>query len=128
MKILLVEDEAALADVIARNLRARHHDVTVEPASEPALLRMAESWPDVLVLDVNLPDLTGWEILRRLSEADRAKLHVVIISAAPISQKRINEFKPAHALQKPFPIDALVRAISNAAPAAERVGQREEQL
>lgn len=126
MKILLVEDETALADVIARNLRARHHDVTVEPAAESALLRMAENWPDVLVLDVNLPDLTGWEILRRLSDADRAKLHVVIISAAPISQKRINEFKPAHALQKPFPIDALVRAINDAVPAAAQVGERGE--
>jgi DNA-binding response OmpR family regulator len=125
MKILLVEDETALGDVIARNLRARHHDVTVEAVAEAALLGMAESWPDVLVLDVNLPDLTGWEILRRLSEADRTRLHVVIISAAPISQKRIDEFKPAHALQKPFPIDALIRAIMDTAPAAAHIEQRE---
>ncbi len=111
MRILLVEDEAALADVIERNLRARHYDVTVEGTAEAALLRMAEVWPDGLILDVNLPDLTGWEILRRLTAADRAKLHVIIISAAPISQKRIDEFKPDHTLQKPFPIEALVRML-----------------
>ena len=114
MRILLVEDEAALADVIARNLRARGHDVTHELTAEEALLRMAEAWPDTLIVDVNLPDLTGWEILRRLSPADRDRLHTVVISAAPISQKRIDEFKPDRTLQKPFPIEALIRALDTA--------------
>jgi two-component system, OmpR family, response regulator ArlR len=125
MDILLVEDEVALADVMARNLRARHHNVVHEAAAESALLRMAEAWPDVLILDVNLPDLTGWEILRRLTNADRAKLHVVVISAAPISQKRIEEFKPNHTLQKPFPIDALLRTISDAGSRRAVASERE---
>ncbi|MDP9238696.1 MAG: response regulator [Chloroflexota bacterium] len=116
MKILLVEDDEALADVIARNLRARGHQVSAEETAEAALIRMTEGWPDVLVLDVNLPDLTGWDILRRLSPIDRGRVRVVVISAAPISQKRIDEFKPDHTLQKPFPIDALVRAIIGVAP------------
>jgi DNA-binding response OmpR family regulator len=124
VKILLVEDDEALAGVIARNLRARGHQVWAEETAEAALVHMAEAWPDVLVLDVNLPDLTGWDILRRLSAADRGRAGVVVISAAPISQKRIDEFKPDHALQKPFPIDALVRAINDlaASPAPAKEG------
>ena len=43
MKILLVEDEAALADVIARNLRARANNVTIAGTAEAALLEMASS-------------------------------------------------------------------------------------
>ena len=112
MKILLVEDEAALADVIARNLRAHGYSVDAAATAEDALLRMASDWPDAMVLDVNLPDLTGWEILRRLSDVDRAKLKVIVVSAAPISQKRIDEFKPAHCLQKPFPMDAMIRMLA----------------
>jgi DNA-binding response OmpR family regulator len=119
MRVLLVEDETALADVIARNLRARHHDVVVSATAEAALLEMAEAWPDAVILDVNLPDLTGWEILRRLGESDRRKLSVIIISAAPISRKRIEEFKPDHTLQKPFPIDALVRMLPQASVVVE---------
>jgi DNA-binding response OmpR family regulator len=115
MKVLLVEDEAALADVIARNLKARGHDVTLSPTAETALLSMAERWPDVLILDVNLPDMTGWDVLRRLNAAERQRLRVVVISAAPVSPKRIDEFKPDRTLQKPFPIDALIRAIGAAA-------------
>ncbi len=127
MRILLVEDEAALADVIARNLRARQRDVTMVETAEAALLSIASDWPDVVILDVNLPDLTGWEILRRLSDHDRERLHVVIISAAPIAQKRIDEFKPHRVLQKPFPIDALVRAVNEFSPstATASEGQRE---
>lgn len=111
MKILLVEDETALADVIARNLRVRHHDVAIAASAEEALLRMASDWPHAMILDVNLPDLTGWDILRRLSAADREKLSVIMVSAAPISPKRIEEFKPEHTLQKPFLIEALMRML-----------------
>ena len=112
MRVLLVEDEAALADVIGRNLRARGHSVTLAPTAEAALLNLAAERPDVLLLDVNLPDMTGWDILRRLGEDDRRHLPVVVISAAPISPKRIEEFRPAHCLMKPFPIDALLRTLS----------------
>ena len=123
MRILLVEDEVALADVIARNLRARHHDVAIAASAEAALLEMAQTWPDAMILDVNLPDLTGWDILRRLSAADRQKLSVIVVSAAPISQKRIEEFKPDHTLQKPFPIEALMRMLPEPSVATE---EREE--
>lgn len=122
---MLVEDETSLADVIARNLRARGHQVTHEATAEAALLRMAEAPPDTLVLDVNLPDHSGWEILRRLTAADRDRLHVVVISAAPISQKRIEEFRPERTLQKPFPIEALIRALTPIAESAAPAGQRE---
>ena len=111
MKVLLVEDENSLADVLARNLRARGYSVAVEETAEAAILSMAHDWPDAMVVDVNLPDYSGWEILRRLADADRCKLRVVVMSAAPISQKRIEEYKPAGALQKPFPIGALLHAI-----------------
>jgi DNA-binding response OmpR family regulator len=116
MKVLIVEDEAALADVLARNLRARGHTVRGAATVEDAILSMMEDWPEALVLDINLPDASGWDVLRRLSEKDRELLHVIIISAAPVSQIRMTEFKPAHALIKPFPLDALARAVADAEP------------
>jgi DNA-binding response OmpR family regulator len=113
MKVLIVEDETALADVLTRNLRARGFEVRSVETAEAAILSMAEEWPDGLVLDINLPDDTGWEVLRKLGKESRSQLHIVVISAAPMSQKRLAEFQPAHAFVKPFPIDALVRALSD---------------
>ena len=112
MNVLLVEDEVALADVIARNLCARGHAVSVTGSAEAALLAMAEAWPEALVLDINLPDDTGWAVLRRLTVNDRENLNVIVISAAPVSQRRVQEFRPAHVLLKPFPLDALDTAIT----------------
>lgn len=111
MRILIVEDESSLADVIARNLRARGHDATVASTAEGALAEAAGTPLDALILDINLPDLTGWDVLRGLPADIRRTMRVVVISAAPISPKRIDEFKPDCALLKPFPIDALVRAL-----------------
>jgi DNA-binding response OmpR family regulator len=117
VNILLVEDDGPLCDVLARNLRARRHELQVVGTAEAAVLSMAQTWPDAIVLDVNLPDMTGWDVLRRLNAADRKRVAVIIISAAPISEKRLVEFQPLRHLQKPFPIDALVRLLNEAAPA-----------
>ena len=118
MQILLVEDEAELAQVIARNLARHGHEVVSAGSAEDAVLSLAERWPDALILDINLPDLTGWDVLRRLSEADRSTLPVIVISAAPISEKRIGEFRPFRALLKPFPMEVLVRALEDISTAS----------
>jgi DNA-binding response OmpR family regulator len=111
VKVLLAEDDGALCEVITRNLRVRGHDVVTADTAEGAILQMVEDWPDAVVLDVNLPDYSAWEVLRRLGGRSRKDLRVVVISAAPISQKRIDEFKPDGALQKPFPLAALLHAV-----------------
>lgn len=120
MRILLVEDESELAQVIARSLTRHGNDVTTVGSAEDAVLSLAEHWPEALILDINLPDLSGWDVLRRLSPADRSALPVVVISAAPISEKRIGEFRPCRALLKPFTMDVLVRAIDDIGHASAR--------
>lgn len=118
MRVLIVEDEAALADVIARSLRARGHEVAVAPTAEGAILHLASEYTDAMLLDINLPDMTGWDVLRHLDPTDRGRIPVIVISAAPISPKRIEEFKPARCLLKPFPIGALLRTLDELRPEA----------
>jgi DNA-binding response OmpR family regulator len=113
VKVLLVEDDGALADVIRRNLDAHGHAVVVAGTAEGAILQLVEEWPNVLILDVNLPDYSAWEVLRRIGEESRSQLRVIVMSAYPISQKRIDEFQPYSALQKPFPMHALLGAVEN---------------
>jgi DNA-binding response OmpR family regulator len=111
MKVLIADDDAALADVIRRNLAAHGHQCSTAGSAQEAVLKMVEEWPEALVIDVNLPDYTAWEVLRRLDAASRQQLRVVVISGAPISQKRIQEFRPDGALQKPFPMGSLLRIL-----------------
>ena|ERR1700694_2061581 len=111
MDVLIVEDEAKLADVIARNLRAHDFRVSVAATAEDALTEMEETRPDALVIDVNLPDLTGWDLLRKLP-MDQGRPPVVVMSAGPISPQRIDEFRPERHIEKPFPMDALIRILT----------------
>ena len=112
--VLLVDDEAPIVEVLTRTLRARGIDVRVATNGVDALYAITEGVPDVMLLDINLPDLTGWEVLRRLSPADRARLPIIVFSASPLSPKRVEEFRPAGVLIKPFPVDALLRLITEA--------------
>ncbi len=120
-KILVVEDDEALASVISQNLVARGHDVVLATTAEQALTRIVEDQPDLILLDIMLPDRPGWEILRRLEGYDIAIAPpVVVISAVRVSPERLREFHPLAYLPKPFPLDALLRVIEDAGQPDER--------
>ena len=122
-RVLLVEDDEVLADVIGRNLRARGHSVSVAPDVESALAELREQDFDLVILDINLPDQTGWEVLREAQQEgtlhpqqlDGSKLPVVVLSAVQVSPRRLAEFHPVAYLPKPFPLDSLIRLAAEAA-------------
>ncbi len=126
-RILLVEDDEVLCDLLARNLRAREYDVSIAVDAESALAHLRKTTFDLIFLDINLPDQTGWDILRiaqregilRPQEIDGAHdtLPVVVLSAVRVSPRRLAEFHPLAYLPKPFPMEALLRL---AAEASER--------
>ncbi len=122
-EVLLVDDEAPIVSVLSTTLRANGYVVRTAASAQDAILALTEAIPSVMLLDINLPDLTGWELLRRLSPLDRARVPVVVFSASPLAPARIDEFKPAGVLVKPFPIDALLRLLSEIVnPATEVPG------
>ncbi len=64
--ILLVEDDPAVAQVVATALRGRGYPVEVVGTGAAALARASETEPKVVVLDLGLPDIDGVEVCRRL--------------------------------------------------------------
>jgi DNA-binding response OmpR family regulator len=111
-QVLLVDDEPPIVTVLATTLRAHGYEVRTEATAQDALLALTEEIPGVILLDINLPDLTGWELLRRLSPLDRQRIPVIVFSASPLAPSRVEKFKPAGVLTKPFPVDALLRLLS----------------
>jgi DNA-binding response OmpR family regulator len=119
MAILLVDDEPRLRQTLARSLAARGHRVDEAATCREAVAAATARRYDLLLLDVNLPDATGWDVLRELAARGRS-LPTVVLSAVPPSASRVREFKPLAVLHKPFPMEALlrlVRAASGPAPA-----------
>ena len=116
-RVLLVDDEARLRGILARYLRARGHVVLEASTAAEARAALADGPLDVLLLDVNLPDETGWAVLRwaraRALNAppDWRPPCVVVMSAVPPSSTRVEQFGPEAVLNKPFPIEALARLV-----------------
>jgi DNA-binding response OmpR family regulator len=114
--ILLVEDEQRLQRVLALTLEQSGYEVKTASTAAEAVQAVCESRPGVLVLDVNLPDGTGWGVLRQLAAQGITceMLPTIVLSAGQPAQHRIAEFRPRAFLPKPFPVDALKRLIAEA--------------
>jgi DNA-binding response OmpR family regulator len=121
-RVLLVEDELALRKVIARNLTSRGIQVSEAGTATDAVRLATTEQPDLLLLDINLPDQTGWEVLRKLKHNGTA-VPTIVVSAVRVSQSRLEEFQPLAYLPKPFPIEALLRLV-----VGERTPARDESI
>jgi two-component system KDP operon response regulator KdpE len=78
-RILLVDDEVAIARAIVPLLRSRGYEVDVARTGREALKTAAQRPPDLIVLDLGLPDLEGSEVCRCVREA--SKVPIVVLSA-----------------------------------------------
>jgi CheY-like chemotaxis protein len=126
-RILLVEDDEIVRDLLGRNLTVRGHEVSIAEDARSALAYLSATPFDLIVLDINLPDQTGWEVLRTALregwlhpqdiDGGGQKLPVVVLSAVRVGPRRLEEFHPLAYLPKPFPMEALLRL---AAEAGER--------
>jgi DNA-binding response OmpR family regulator len=124
-RIVLVEDDEVLRGLLARNLQARGHEVHAAGDARTALAHLRTAPFDLIVLDICLPDQTGWEILRTAQregwlhpqavEGDLEQLPVVVLSAVRVSSRRLAEFHPLAYLPKPFPMEAVLRMAAEAA-------------
>ncbi len=79
-EILVVDDEESLSDLVATGLRLAGHSTTIAQSGYGALDAIARSTPDLVVLDVNLPDLDGFEVCRRLRSSGVA-LPIIFLTA-----------------------------------------------
>jgi len=120
VRILVVEDERKLADLLARGLREEGHAADIATEGEQALW-MAQSAPfDAIVLDVMLPGIDGFEVCRRL-RASEVWSPVLMLTARDAVEDRVAGLDAGadDYLMKPFAFDELLarlRALTRRAP------------
>jgi two-component system, OmpR family, response regulator len=110
--ILVVDDEPAITDLLATALRYMGYRVTTAATGHGALDAAASSSPDLVVLDVLLPDLDGFEVCRRLRAA-RDFVPVIFLSARDTEDDRITGFVRGgdDYVTKPFSLEELTLRI-----------------
>lgn len=115
MRILIVEDDAMLAEAIGSALRQSAHLVTHAASGDEADRLLAAGEFDLVLLDLGLPRLDGFEVLRRLRER-RDKVPVLVLTARDAPEDRVAglDLGADDYLTKPFRLDELearVRAL-----------------
>ena len=112
LPLLLVEDDESLRRIVARHLRGRGYDVVDVASAEDAVGALDGGIrPSLVLLDLNLPGDTGWDLLRGPALAAANSPPVIITSATSVSPKLLAEFRCAGYLPKPFPLDTLEATI-----------------
>jgi DNA-binding response OmpR family regulator len=80
-KIFLVEDDPFLVDIYSTKFKKLGYEVVSTPGGEEILGKIREEKPDIVVLDIVLPNIDGWEILKRIRGDEELKdLKIVILS------------------------------------------------
>ena len=114
-RVLVVEDEPTLARALAITLRANRYEVAVAHAGASGLDGMANWHPDLVVLDLGLPDLDGMDVLRALR--GWSQVPVVVLSARQTSDDKVEALDAGadDYVTKPFAMDELLARLRAAA-------------
>jgi two-component system, OmpR family, response regulator len=132
-QVLVVDDEPNIRELVQVALKFHGCSVTTAATGKAALARADSDRPDLIVLDVMLPDLDGFEVCRRLRAAGN-DVPVIFLTARDTSSDTVTGLALGgdDYVTKPFSVEALVarvravlRRAARAAPGDERAGEAE---
>lgn len=115
-KVLIVEDATELAEVIIATLERINIQAFHETHVDPALAVYHVEHPDVILLDIGLPDKTGWKLLDAIRENSEEKSPVVIVITAhgDPANRLMGKLQGVHSyLVKPFTPDEVERVVED---------------
>ena len=113
-KILVIEDELNIQKLAKANLTASGYEVLVAGNGEKGLELAQEEHPNLILLDLRMPGMSGWDVLMVLKTSQRLRKVPVIIMTATVPESeeyKIRGMRAAGFLTKPFSADELLRQV-----------------
>ncbi|HEX5214843.1 MAG TPA: response regulator transcription factor [Vicinamibacterales bacterium] len=111
LRILLVDDEVPIQKAVAPLLESRSYHVDVAGTGAAALRLAAENTPDLIVLDLGLPDMDGAEVCRRIRAESTAPIIILSARASEAEKVRALDLGADDYVTKPFGPDELLARI-----------------
>lgn len=114
-KILYVEDNQDTAEAVQIILSANGLETDIASSGKQALKMIKEGY-DLYLLDIMLPDMSGWDIFQSLQK-EKVKGKAMFLSAIPVSSERMDELKKAGVVDyvtKPFDNEDLINRVKKA--------------
>jgi len=113
-KILIVDDELDILEVLAFRLKKAGYEISTAVDGQKALDRIKKEVPDLLLLDLRLPGMDGYEVCKHLKATDKWKnIPIIMITASSIMkvEKAVRKFNVEGFLIKPFNYEELLEKI-----------------
>jgi len=111
-RLLVVDDEASITDLVSTAFRYLGAEVAIASTGRAALQAAADFRPDLIILDVMLPDLEGFEVTRRM-RADGLRIPVVFLTARDATEDKVAGLTIGgdDYITKPFSLEELVARV-----------------
>jgi CheY-like chemotaxis protein len=113
--ILVVDDDAGISGFLRLALIDEGYAVSVAANGQEALDHVREHCPNLILLDMNMPIMDGWEFCQKLRNCGSAEgsIPIVVMTAARDAANRSREVGAQGFLGKPFDLDHLFRVVSS---------------
>jgi len=114
-RLLVVDDEPKLLRAVAVSLRGDGYDVTTARSGAEALINVAETLPDLIISDIRMPAMDGYQLARKLRDSPRtALIPIIFLTAKDTTADRIEGFRAGvdAYLTKPFDTDELLAIVA----------------
>lgn len=114
MKVLIVDDEKEIGLMVSKILSKNNFDAQFTTSIRDAKLLMKQNEYDIYLLDLNLPDGTGFDLIPTIrGQIIRAKIIIISAYDGLTEQKRLKELKVDTFIKKPFSKAELLAAVLN---------------
>jgi DNA-binding response OmpR family regulator len=110
--VLVVEDDQDLVALLEMVLSDAGHRVRTASDGRAALARVAEEMPGVILLDMRMPGMNGWEFAREFRARHGRACPIVVVTAAENAAGRAEEIGAEGWLSKPFELDDVLDAVA----------------
>jgi DNA-binding NtrC family response regulator len=115
-KVLIVDDDRDIVSIVSTILRGKGWDITAAYSGQEALEAVTSSKPDIILLDIMMPEMNGIEVLKRIKKID-ADARIIMITAFGDVESYLDsmELGAYEYINKPFETDELLEMIDRVA-------------
>jgi len=117
-RILIVDDDESIRQIVRICLTDEGYDVSEAPNGQVALTALREFTPSLILLDLRMPVMDGWEFARRYEKFPGPRAPIVAFVAALNAEQDCADLDAAGILAKPFDLDDLLDAVRSQLPVA----------
>jgi len=117
MKVLLIEDNETLSRMMSKYFRIKKIDCTISIDGKEGLELILEQNHDVILLDLAMPDFSGYDIIESLEKKDMLKdVKIIVLTASSLSEQELDELVKRGVrtcLRKPVELNKLLQVIQS---------------